>query len=72
MNGKLAVIVAYVLHCLYGSNYRYSETSIIRHSMGLKLDVRLQRLSDYPVLHSTVKHGECISEQGRIRENVGL
>ena len=40
----------------------YSETSIIRHSMGLKLDVRLQRLLDYPVIHSTVKHGECISE----------
>ena len=32
----------------------YSETSIIRHSMGLKLDVRLQRLSDYPVLLNTV------------------
>ena len=36
----------------------YSETSIIRHSMGLKLDVKSQRLSDYPVLLSTVKHGD--------------
>ena len=40
--------------------------------MGLKFDVRLQWLSDYPVRLSTVKHGECISEYGRIRENVGL
>ena len=35
-------------------------------------DVRLQRLSDYPVSLSTVKHGDCPSESGQIRENVGL
>ena len=34
--------------------------------------VRLQRLSDYPVFLSTVKHGECFSEYGQVRENVGL
>ena len=56
----------------YGLAARLGETSIIRHSVGLTIDVRLQRLSDYPVLHSTVKHGDCISEYGRIRENVGL
>ena len=39
--------------------------------MGLKIDVRLQRLSDYPVLLSTVKHGDCPSD-GQIRENVGV
>ena len=40
--------------------------------MGLKIDVRLQRLSDCPVFLSTVKHGDCPSECGQIRENVGL
>ena len=40
--------------------------------MGLKIDVRVQRLSDYPVSISTVKHGNCPSEYGQIRENVGL
>ena len=33
--------------------------------------VRLQRLSDYPVSLSTVKHGDCPSEHGQIREKVG-
>ena len=32
----------------------------------------MQRLSDYPVFLSTVKHGDCPSEHGQIRENVGL
>ena len=36
------------------------------------VDVRLQRLSDYPVFLSTVKHGDCPSDYGQIRENVGL
>ena len=35
------------------------------------MDVRLQRLSDYPVFLGTVKHGDCGSECGKIRENVG-
>ena len=50
----------------------YSDTSIIRDSMEHKIDVRLQRLADYPVLLSTVKHGDCPSECSQIRENVGL
>ena len=33
---------------------------------------RCQRLSEYPVFLSTVKHGDCTSECGQIRENVGL
>jgi hypothetical protein len=40
--------------------------------MGLEVRVRVQRLSDYPVSLSTVKHGDCPSESGQIRENVGL
>ena len=50
----------------------YSGTSIIRHSLGLKIDVRVQRLSDYPVSLSTVKHGDCPSVNGQTGENVGL
>ena len=34
--------------------------------------VRLQRLSDYSVLLSTVKHGICTSEYGQITEVVRL
>jgi DNA-binding sugar fermentation-stimulating protein len=34
----------------------YSVTSRIRHPVSLRMDVRLQRLSDYPVFLSTVKH----------------
>ena len=34
--------------------------------------VRLQRLSDYQVFLSTVKHGDCPTEYGLIRGNVGL
>ena len=30
--------------------------------------VRLQRLSDYPVFLSTVKHGDCVSGYGQTRE----
>ena len=44
-------------------------TSIIRHSLVLRTDVRLQRLSDYPVFLSTVEHGECISEAGKISDS---
>ena len=50
----------------------YSEISITRRFMGLNIDVRIQRLSDHPVLLSTVKHGDCTSEYGQISENVGL
>ena len=40
--------------------------------MSHKVDIRLQRLSDYPMYFGIVKHVGCSSEYGQTRDNLDL
>ena len=69
------------MHCVAVQKHlvvvQYSETSLIRHSMGPENNVGLggcwiRRLLDYGVSLTILTYGDCTSYNGRIRENVGL
>ena len=50
---------------------QYSESSLIRHSMGTENNVGLEaRLLDYGVPLTILMYGDCISYNGWIRWNV--
>ena len=58
----------FVFLCIFFSWTRksYSETSLIRHSMGY------QKVHDYGVSISIPLYGDCTSQDGLVRQNVGL